>query len=122
MKASTKPTNIKQIARQRIEELFKQANQVARTNPKIASEYIELARKVAMSARIPLPREFKRQICKNCNALLVQGFNCQVRLQQKRAPHVVVTCLNCGNHSRILLNKKGRVKIEQNNHSNEASC
>lgn len=122
MKPSTKPSSIKQIARQRIEELFKQANEVSMANPKLASEYVELARKVAMSARIPLPKEFKRQICKNCHALLIQGFNCQVRLQQKREPHIVVTCLNCGNHSRILLNKNGRIKIEQNNHSNETSC
>ncbi len=123
VKSSKKPTSLKQIAKQRIEVLFKQADNVCKVNPKLASEYVLEARKVAMSARFPLPSEFKRQICKNCNALLVQGFNCRVRLQQKREPHVIVTCLNCGNQSRILLKKKkDRVRIEQNNHPNETSC
>jgi ribonuclease P protein subunit RPR2 len=123
VKGSIKPTSLKQIAKQRIEVLFKQANDVCKVNPKLASEYVLTARKVAMSARFPLQSEFKRRICKNCNAFFVQGFNCRVRLQQKRAPHVVVTCLNCGKQSRILLNKKkGSVKIEQNKHSNETSC
>ena len=75
-----------------------------------------------MSARIRLPVDFRRQTCKSCNALLVQGFNCRVRVKQKREPHVVITCLNCGNQTRIMLRKrKEKENLEQNNDTNEAS-
>lgn len=123
MKGQLKSTSVKQIAMQRIEVLFRQADQVCRTNPKLAAVYVQSARKVAMSARFPLPAEFKRRVCKNCSALLVQGVSCRVRIQQKREPHVVVTCLNCGSQSRILLRKKkDRVTVEQqNNNPNETS-
>ena len=118
-----KPTGIKQIARQRIQILFKQAKQVCKTDPQLAMQYIKSARKIAMAARIRLPVEFRRETCRNCDALLVQGYNCRVRVKQKREPHLVITCLNCGNQTRILLSKKKEPKeLEQNNYQNEAPC
>ena len=120
---TVKQTNIKQIARQRIQILFEQAKRVPKTDIGLAAQYIKSARRIAMAAKIRLPLEFRRQTCKNCNALLVQGSNCRVRIKQKRESHVVITCLNCGNQTRILLSKKRRGKqLEQNNHSNETSC
>ncbi len=123
MKGSMKPLSLKQIAQQRIDILFEQAEAVSKTNPALAAEYVKNAQKVAMSARFPLPPQYKRRICKHCGALLVDGFNCRVRIQQKREPHLVVTCLNCGYNSRIMLRKKKEsVEIEQtNNDSHEAS-
>ncbi len=118
-----KPTSVKQIARQRIQILFGQAKKVGKTNPPLAMQYIKSARKIAMAAKTRLPIEFKRETCKNCNALLVQGYNCRVRIKQKREPHMAITCLNCGNQTRILLGKKKEQKeLEQNNHQNEAPC
>jgi len=112
--------SIKQIARQRIQKLFDEAKALGKTDPKRAATYIESARKIGMAARIRLPTEFRRQTCKNCNALLVQGFNCRVRVKQKREPHVVITCLNCGNQTRIMLKKKTETKaVEQDNYSDE---
>jgi ribonuclease P protein subunit RPR2 len=123
MKGSMKPLSVKQIAQQRIEILFGQAEAVSKTNPKLAAEYVKSAQKVAMSARFPLPPTYKRRVCRHCGFLLVEGFNVRVRIQQKREPHIVVTCLNCGYNSRIMLRKKKEsVKIEQTDHdSNEAS-
>jgi ribonuclease P protein subunit RPR2 len=117
------PTNVKQIARQRIQILFVQAKQVHKANPQLAMQYVKSARKIAMAAKIRLPIEFRRETCKSCNALLVQGYNCRVRIKQKREPHMVITCLNCGNQTRILLRKKKEQKeLEQNNYQNEAAC
>jgi ribonuclease P protein subunit RPR2 len=108
-----KQTNIKQIARQRIQILFGQAKQVYKNNHELAMQYVKSARRIAMAARIQLPVEFRRQTCKNCNALLMVGSNCRVRVKQKREPHVVITCLNCGNQTRIMLKtKKDHVQIE----------
>ncbi|MGD0644158.1 MAG: ribonuclease P [Candidatus Bathyarchaeia archaeon] len=116
-------TGVKQIARQRIQILFVQAKKVCRTNPQLAKGYVKSAKKIAMAAKVRLPNEFKRETCKNCDALLLQGYNCRVRLKQKREPHIVVTCLNCGNQTRMLLrNKKEHKELEQNNYSNEAPC
>jgi len=118
-----KPTNVKLIARQRIQILFEQAKQVCKTNPQLAMHYIKSARKIAMAAKIRLPAEFKRETCKNCNTLLVYGYNCRVRIKQNREPHIVITCLNCGNSTRIMLTKKKEQKeLEQNNYQNEAPC
>ena len=112
--------NIRQIARQRIQVLFQQAKEIHSSNPKLSSRYIETARKIAMSARLRLPRHYRRQICKNCNTLLVHGKNCRVRINQRREPHVVTTCLNCGCQTRIVLRKKKeKLEIEQNNYQNE---
>jgi len=100
-------TNVKQIARQRIQILFEQAKKVGRTDSKLAAQYGLSARIIAMAVKTRLPVEFRRETCKECNKLLVQGVNCRVRVKQEREPHVVVTCLNCGNQTRILLKEKG---------------
>lgn len=102
-----KQTSIKHIARQRIEILYGQAKQVARSDPQLAAQYVGSARRIAMAAKIRLPLEFRRRTCKECNALFVHGVNCRVRVKQKREPHVVVTCLNCGKQTRYMLKKKG---------------
>jgi len=110
----------KQIAKQRIQVLFQQAKNVYHDNPKLSSRYVATARKIAMAAKIRLPTRHRRQICKSCNMLLVPGDNCRVRIKQKREPHVVITCLNCGCKTRILLRKKKeKIKLEQDNYPNE---
>ena len=103
-----KPNSVKQIARQRIAILFEQAKNTGKTNPQLAAQYVKSARKIAMAAKIWLPVEFKRRTCRKCNALFVQGYNCRVRIKQKREPHIVITCLNCGNQTRIMLNLRKR--------------
>jgi ribonuclease P protein subunit RPR2 len=117
-----RPAGIKRIAKQRIQILFLQARKVSKTDPKLAEQYVKSARRIAMAAKIRLPTEFRRQTCKNCNALLVQGYNCRVRIKQKREPHVVITCLNCVNQTRIIFGKKKEEKkLEQNNYQNETT-
>jgi ribonuclease P protein subunit RPR2 len=109
----------KQIARHRIQVLFQKAKSVYRDNPQLSRRYITTARKIAMAARIAFPTVYKRQICKNCHVLLVQGDNCRVRIRQRREPHVVVTCFNCGFQTRIPLREKEKQRLEQDNYPNE---
>jgi ribonuclease P protein subunit RPR2 len=110
----------KQIAKQRIQVLFQQAKNVHKSNPQLSNRYIATARKIAMAAKIRLPTTYKRQICKNCNMLLVPGENCRVRIKQKRESHIVITCLKCGCKTRMLLRKKReKMKLEQDNYPNE---
>ena len=73
-----------------------------------------------MAAKIRFPTKYRRQVCRECNSLLVVGDNCRVRIKQRREPHVVVTCLNCGSHTRMLLKKKKeKPKFERNKDPNE---
>jgi ribonuclease P protein subunit RPR2 len=99
-------SNSKKIAKQRVQILFQQARKVYSDNPQLSSRYIATTRKIAMAAKIQLPNPYRRQICKNCNMLLVQGVNCRVRIRPKREPHVVITCFNCDCKTRIPLKKK----------------
>ena len=86
-------------------------------------QYVLSARKIAMAAKIRIPIEFKRETCKECNSLFVHGVNCRVRIKQKREPHAVVTCLNCGNQIRIPLKEKQEYReLEQDNNPNETPC
>ena len=110
------------MAKQRINILFEQANQVYKANPELSSRYLVMARKIAMAAKIRLPIDFRRRTCKNCNSLLMHGENCRVRVRQKREPHVVITCLKCGWQTRIpLRQKKEKKEIEQDNNPNETT-
>jgi ribonuclease P protein subunit RPR2 len=112
-------TSIKQIARQRIQTLLDEAKNVSKSDPELAMQYVKSARRIAMAARIRMPTDFRRQTCKKCNALLVQGYNCRFRVKQKREPHVVITCLNCGNQTRIMLRRrKEQEDLEQNKDTN----
>ncbi len=115
-------SNVKQIAKQRVCALLEQVQEIRKDNPELARRYVRNARRIAMAARIRLPPEYKRHICKNCDTLLVYGENCRVRLRQKREFHVVITCNECGYVTRMLLRKKtwktsgrGENKSEQNN-------
>jgi ribonuclease P protein subunit RPR2 len=113
----------KQIARRRVTILFQQATNTYKTNPELAKTYLATARKIAMAARMRLPVAYKRRLCKKCNSLLVPGVSSRVRIKPTREPHVVVTCLVCGDISRFPLRNKNKEKKEneQNNHQDEAS-
>jgi len=103
----------KQIAMQRIRTLFHLAKETFKEDPALAQRYVNMARKIAMAARIHLSKEYKRQICKHCKSFILPGVNCRVRIKQQREPHVTITCLNCGKQTRIpLKRKKEKVKIE----------
>lgn len=96
----------KQIALQHIHILFRLAKEVIHENPQLAQRYVELARKIVMRSRVRLPREYRRLICKHCKSFILPGVNCRVRTQSRREPHIVITCLVCMRHTRILIGKK----------------
>jgi ribonuclease P protein subunit RPR2 len=99
-------SSIKQIALRRFHVLFGLAKQVAHENPDLAQHYVGLARKVAMRARLRLPKEYRVLVCRKCKRFILPGVNCRTRIQPKREPHMVITCLMCGGVNRIPI--KGR--------------
>jgi ribonuclease P protein subunit RPR2 len=96
----------KLIAMQRIERLFSLARETLNEDPSLAQHYVDVARKIAMAARVHLPKEYRCQICKHCKSYILPGVNCRVRIKQQRGPHVVITCFKCGKQTRIPLGKK----------------
>jgi len=96
-------SNVKEIARQRISTLFRLAVETVNEAPDLAQRYVEIARKIAMRSRLRIPKEYRRLICRHCKSFIFPGVNCRVRIQPRREPHVVVTCLKCGKHTRIPL-------------------
>jgi len=100
----------RQIAMQRIRTLFRLAKQNIRKEPELAQRYALIARKIAMRTRVRLPTEYRRMICRHCKSFIYPGVNCRVRVQQRREPHVVTTCLVCGKQTRIMLKPRKKVK------------
>ena len=88
---------VKEIARERIKELFKEAQ----NNPKMANRYVSLARKIAGKARIRMPKELKRRFCKHCYKYLRSGKNARIRTREGK---LIIYCLECKKHNRIPLN------------------
>lgn len=75
---------------------------------KESTRYIQLIRKYGMRNRLHLPREISRNMCKECNALLIPGKSCRVRIKPGKLR--VITC-NCGAIKRIQYRKN----IQENN-------
>ena len=101
-------TSIKQIALLRIHTLFSLAKEVIHEDPELAQRYIQIARKIAMRTRLRIPKEYRGLICRKCKSFILPGVNCRIRIKQKRESHMVLTCLNCGGHTRFPL--KGEKK------------
>jgi len=91
---------------ERVHVLFRLAKEVIHEEPRLAQRYVEIARRIAMRTRLRLPVEYHRLVCRHCKSFIYPGTNCRVRIKQRREPHVVITCLNCGQHMRIPLGKK----------------
>ena len=96
-----KPAWQKSLAKERIENLFTEADHCFTERPKRAHRYTALARAIGMRYKVQIPRHLKRRFCKHCYSYLRPGVNCTVRLSQKRYPKVVVTCKECGKVMRI---------------------
>ena len=99
---------IKEIAQKRIERLFELAIEMLHERPDLSQRYVEIARKIAMRARVKLPREKRLLICRHCKKFIFPGVSSRIRIQKRREPHIVITCLHCGGYMRIPLRKKER--------------
>jgi len=96
----------KRIAEQRIQTLFRLAIETHREDPELAQRYVDIARRVAMAAKVRLPKEYRRLVCRHCKSFILPGVGSRVRIKQRREPHVVITCLKCGKHMRIPLRRR----------------
>ncbi len=101
-------TNSKRISMERIQILFNLAKKVAPDKPELANRYVEIARRIAMRTQIHLPREYQRYICKHCGRFIMPGTGLRVRLQSRREPHIVFSCIYCNGKVRMPLRRRKR--------------
>ena len=88
----------KEIAKERMEKLFLQAENIFSTNKALANRYITLARKIAMKVKIRIPLELKRKFCKHCYKFLMPGVNSRIRTRDGK---VIISCFECKKFTRI---------------------
>ncbi len=98
-----KSDDAKKTAKEKIVELFKQAEEVFSRDSKAADRCVEKARKTAMKIRIKIPPMLKRNFCKHCYKYIVPGINCRVRLSEGK---VIYYCLSCKKFMRFPHKKK----------------
>ncbi|MCK5107336.1 MAG: ribonuclease P [Nanoarchaeota archaeon] len=89
---NSKSKEQKEIAKDRIKTLFKEAEENFSLDPKLSNRYVELARKLVMKYRIRMPSEFKRRYCKHCYSYLMPSKNCRIRTKDGM---LIVYCLDC---------------------------
>jgi len=89
---------LRDIALQRIDILYGLGVEaVRRGDYALAKRYGELIRRIAMKARIRIPKNIKRWICKNCNIIMVPGINVRIRTRREgKTLRVITRCLVCG--------------------------
>lgn len=105
---------VRRIASERVGLLFRMAEESITEDPDLAQRYASIARGLEMHYKVKRPARYKHSICRHCKRFIIPGVNCRVRLQRRREPHVVITCLNCGGHMRIPIKGiKGRRQDEQ---------
>lgn len=83
----------KEIAKERINILFEQIQQT----PKFANRYIQLALRIAMKARIPIPTKYKRKFCKHCKKYFKKD-KYKIRLKKGKKHY---WCLYCNKLTRV---------------------
>lgn len=88
----------KEIALQRINTLFQQAESAFGKNKSLADRYVQLARNISMKVKIRIPPKYKRHFCKYCHSFLMPGVNSRTRT---RLGKVVISCLECKKFMRI---------------------
>ena len=94
------------IPQQRIQTLYKIAQETIHTEPTQARRYVSLLRRIAQRTRTKIPQHIRTGICKKCNTPLIPGYNSTTRIRQTREPHITTTCHTCGNITRRPIKRK----------------
>ncbi len=89
-----RPTWIKELAQERIQKLFEQANKQFKQHPERSRRYMELAHKISKKYNVRIPKENKKKFCPNCHAYWVPGKTCRVKIDSKNK-RIKYTCEEC---------------------------
>ncbi|MBS3056660.1 MAG: ribonuclease P [Candidatus Aenigmarchaeota archaeon] len=94
-----KPEYQLKIARERITELF---NQAENAEPEFADRYVQIARKIGMRFNVRIPKELRRKFCHKCCSFLQTSRTSRIRTKN----HILeIECLKCGKRNRYPMRK-----------------
>ena len=91
----------RRIALDRIARLMEFAKRHAVERPELAREAGKLVLRIARKARIRIPIQYKRFICRKCGTPFYIPGSFTVRVRDRRSTHVVIKCNTCGYVKRI---------------------
>lgn|SRR3989338_1979093 len=98
-KHKPKPKPHRDIAMQRITQLFEQAFIRFNEDKNLSNRYVALARKISQKYKVTIPSNLKRQFCKHCYSYLMPGTNCTIRLTGKT---ITYSCKECRKFMRMM--------------------
>lgn len=90
---------MRKIAGERIEILFRQAEEEFPEHKERSNRYVELARRISKKYKVRIPKELKKRFCKYCYSYLKPGVNCSVGLDSEKNC-VVYKCEECKKKTR----------------------
>lgn len=85
--------------------LTESAVALSSSNPLLAEEQADLARRVKLRFNVRVDDSLRRFTCRGCKGLLVPGVNARVRLGHGKETIVRVTCARCGHVNRKIVNR-----------------
>ncbi|MFA5382959.1 MAG: ribonuclease P [Candidatus Micrarchaeia archaeon] len=88
------------IAQERIEILFKLAQEEFDKHPERSKRYLELVDKIRTKVNLRLTKEQKNKYCKKCHTLWVKGKTLEIKKSAKDQPDIYI-CKIC-KHERKL--------------------
>ncbi len=95
MMRGRKPEWQKRIARERIEKLFRLADEAASHDISLSDRYVEIAKKIGMRYLVRIPKRLKIRMCKYCGGFLKPGVSASVRVAAG-SNMLKITCWRCG--------------------------
>jgi RNase P subunit RPR2 len=108
----THSSEVRRIALDRIARLMEFAKRHASKRPELAREAGKLILKICRKARIRLPADYKRLICRKCGTPFYIPNSFRVRVRGRRSTHVVITCTTCGYVKRIPATREKRRRAD----------
>ena len=93
---------VKKIAQERVEILLETADKVYKTDAILAQNYADKARKIAMKARVRLPRKWRFRFCSKCKKYLYPGLNARVRIKSGNPSRIILYCDNCAQRTKSI--------------------
>lgn len=98
-KPSIKPAWQQDLVKERIQTLFKQAEESFKVHPERSRRYVEMALKLSTRYNVRLSPEMKRKFCKSCKSLVIPGLNSRTRASPSQKA-IIITCQECGHVTR----------------------
>ena len=92
----------KNIAKEHLEALFKEAKKISKSNHSLADRYVTLARKISAKSKVRIPKKYKKLFCKKCCKYLIPGKTLRARTKKGK---LIYYCLNCKHITRYPFKK-----------------